>query len=602
MSFLFPASDIPGHMLAVALLLAAIAAGFAFRFVIPAWRQKHLLGQAIAVLEAMRDQGGIPDPERIAREAMAAPLLSHLWREYAQTLHPTRTADGATRWRATTLAETFLTEQALVDTPLRVEFYKHLPGILTGIGILGTFSGLIVGLTHFEVSASPDVVRGSLKELIQGVGHAFKISAIAIALAMVLTWIEKSLVVARHRQVERLNQLVDSRFDTGIGEEYLARLVGASEASVHQAGQLRQAMVGEMRQALTALLEQQQAASQRQLEAMGTSLAAALSQSLAAPMDRVAQALERLESRQGGSVAQGVSQAMGGLLDNFNGQIRDQLLRQSEAEAARQTRLLAALETTGQAFEASTRRLESLAGEAIASLSGQFSAAVDNLGTGQQSQQQRLTDQTDKLMGKVAGHLQGVTGELKSAALTLENCVSTFNRAGSEAMAQLASGSTAVRTACSDFAASGQEFGQSARLAADAGRSLHQAATALAQSTAGNEQLLVEQQRIGEMLRTLLQELQGTVALAQKEAALNVDVVSRLEAAAGALARAEGRADTYLQGVSEVLARAQTAFASNMEQALQTSNSRFHQELARAVDILKDAIEHLGDVLATDGR
>ena len=34
----------------------------------------------------------------------------------------------------------------MVDAPLRTEFYKHLPGILTGLGIIGTFSGLIIGL------------------------------------------------------------------------------------------------------------------------------------------------------------------------------------------------------------------------------------------------------------------------------------------------------------------------------------------------------------------------------------------------------------------------------------------------------------------------
>lgn len=45
--------------------------------------------------------------------------------------------------RATVPAETFFTEQALVDTPLRTEFFKHVPGILTGIGIIGTFYGLL---------------------------------------------------------------------------------------------------------------------------------------------------------------------------------------------------------------------------------------------------------------------------------------------------------------------------------------------------------------------------------------------------------------------------------------------------------------------------
>jgi hypothetical protein len=46
----------------------------------------------------------------------------------------------------------FFSEHALVVTPLKTEFYKHLPGILTGIGIIGTFLGLIMGLSSFDIS------------------------------------------------------------------------------------------------------------------------------------------------------------------------------------------------------------------------------------------------------------------------------------------------------------------------------------------------------------------------------------------------------------------------------------------------------------------
>ena len=122
------------------------------------------------------------------------PRLARIWAEYAETLHPQAgTGDErTTRWRATTLAETFFTEQALVDSPLKTEFYKHLPGILTGLGIIGTFTGLIIGLIHFDVSLDPTQAQSQLRNLINSVGHAFFVSAVAISLAMLFTWIEKS--------------------------------------------------------------------------------------------------------------------------------------------------------------------------------------------------------------------------------------------------------------------------------------------------------------------------------------------------------------------------------------------------------------------------
>ena len=116
-------------------------------------------------------------------------------------------------------------------SPLRSDFYKHVPGILTGLGIIGTFSGLINGLIHFDVS-DPTTTQAQLSLLVQTVGQAFFVSALAIALAMLFTWVEKALLSARYSQVESLQHLIDSLFEASSGQENLERLVVATEAQV----------------------------------------------------------------------------------------------------------------------------------------------------------------------------------------------------------------------------------------------------------------------------------------------------------------------------------------------------------------------------------
>ncbi|MDD5249492.1 MAG: hypothetical protein PHY45_10930, partial [Rhodocyclaceae bacterium] len=236
------------YVWAVGLLLAGIAIGFAVRFVAPALRLGAELSNAIdalARITAARAGGGIVALDDIAATAMASPRLANLWQEYAQTLHPQFDAGGkaaGARWRATTLAESFFTEQALVDSPLKTEFYKHLPGILTGLGIIGTFTGLIIGLIHFDVSLDPNQAQAQLRNLINAVGHAFFVSAAAISLAMLFTWIEKSLLTLRYRQVEKLRELIDGMFDVGVDFEYLERLVVAAESSATQAVHIKDAL------------------------------------------------------------------------------------------------------------------------------------------------------------------------------------------------------------------------------------------------------------------------------------------------------------------------------------------------------------------------
>ena len=63
-------------------------------------------------------------------------------------------------------------------------------------------------------------------------GQAFFVSALAIALAMLFTWVEKALLSARYSQVESLQHLIDSLFEASSGQENLERLVVATEAQV----------------------------------------------------------------------------------------------------------------------------------------------------------------------------------------------------------------------------------------------------------------------------------------------------------------------------------------------------------------------------------
>jgi hypothetical protein len=180
--------------------------------------------------------GAVVDLSDIESKVADDPQLSRLWAEYSDALDkrnelPDPVSSRARRWRASALAETFFSDYALVDSPLRSDFYKHVPGILTGLGIIGTFSGLINGLIHFDVS-DPATTQAQLSLLVQTVGQAFFVSALAIALAMLFTWMEKALLSARYSQVETLQHLIDSLFEAGSGQESLERLVVATEAQV----------------------------------------------------------------------------------------------------------------------------------------------------------------------------------------------------------------------------------------------------------------------------------------------------------------------------------------------------------------------------------
>ena len=251
----------------VAALLAVAVAFFLLQFLVPGWRAKRHIERARTVLKLLSAKGPVLDLDQVGAKAMASDALRHCWDEFRDTLHGQKQANASgalevSRWRATATANSFFTEQSLVDTPLRTEFYKHLPGILTGIGIIGTFSGLILGLQAFGQVDLGDAekARLGLRALLGTVGGAFVVSGAAIALAMLLTTVEKIIVNGLYTQVESLCSTVDSLFDAGAGEEYLQRLVEAAETSATQAMQMKESLVTDLKQVLTELTSQQIAA------------------------------------------------------------------------------------------------------------------------------------------------------------------------------------------------------------------------------------------------------------------------------------------------------------------------------------------------------
>jgi hypothetical protein len=183
------------HLWVLGSIIFSLFCFFIFRFLIPSQRLKRELDQAISKLQKTTVKGQPTNVDLIRNEIMVSSKLKHCWEEFAESLHGQTAPDEfgqerVTRWRSTVPAEVFFNVETLIAVELRTEYFKHQPGILTGIGIIGTFAGLLRGLSNFSVSENPETVRASLDTLIHGVVEAFAVSASAIFLAMVLIPVE----------------------------------------------------------------------------------------------------------------------------------------------------------------------------------------------------------------------------------------------------------------------------------------------------------------------------------------------------------------------------------------------------------------------------
>ncbi|WP_306603229.1 hypothetical protein [Azonexus sp.] len=355
----------------IGLLLVIVSVVYFVRFVLPGWlldrKLQHAL-QSLRVLPAGYTQG---ETEKQLGDSFRSPALKTLWLTYAATLQGPL-AKTEHPWQATLPAEHVFSEETLIDTPLKTGFYRHLPGILTGIGIIGTFSGLIVGLSAFQVTSEADAVRNSLESLIRSVGHAFEISAAAITLAMIFTWVEKSLITRLQHKVAQLCQQLNQRFALSSGDAALMRLVLACETTAAQGPQMRQTLAGELRQGLQALIAEQRSSSQQHQEALAGQIASAVAQTLdknlGEPLQRMTQAVEGLGAQQNTHLAQALNET----LLRFSSQVERQV-------GQGQGRLEELLQNTAQTLAALTTELGKVAGNLENAGQSAFNSAAGQL-------------------------------------------------------------------------------------------------------------------------------------------------------------------------------------------------------------------------------
>lgn len=436
----------------VAAVLAGFVIAFVWKFVGPSMTVGRQLKRAIAALGRIRAAQTRPltDLDQVTKEAMVGERLAHCWAEFRETLHPQKTIDEygqetVVRWRSTALADVFFTEQALVETPLKTEFYKHLPGILTGIGIIGTFSGLIFGLVDFQVSEDANVVRASLATLIQNVGHAFILSGSAIALAMLATWIEKSIVTLRYRQVEELCQLVDNLFDAGAGEEYLARLVSASEESATQAAQMKDSLVTDLRQILTELAEMQIQAAGVHHQQLSTAVVGAINDSLKEPMAQLSAGMNTVARDQGTAINTLLTDVLSSFTakidDLFGAQMRgmnDALVQTSmaiQAAAGKFDQLASNLDSAGQgAAEAMHQRVESM----MAAMEARQQAMNDRMAEFVEQLRANLEHSQSESAGKLQAMLAELGQQMSAMVVQLQENASRSRDEQGTQLAQLA--------------------------------------------------------------------------------------------------------------------------------------------------------------------
>ncbi|SAK49274.1 Apolipoprotein A1/A4/E domain protein [Caballeronia pedi] len=376
---------------------------------------------------------------RLEAGADPAPLfeknkdLAHLWSEYDETLFKQERFDSQQRdyvfdkKRSTVPAEMFFNTQTTVDSYVGAEFFKHVPGILTGIGIIGTFFGILHGLDAFNVSADAAQVRDSLKGLLGSVSEAFAVSAGAIACAMIITLLEKWLLANLYKKSEALAIEIDKLYKAGAGEEMLQDLVQSSADYVSNSKSLKDALVSDLKGILTQLTESQIQAQRGSTEDLGRQIGEHITQglerALAEPMKAVAAVVGDAAKERSGAVHSLLSE----VVKELNQSLRDLFGDQIAGINTMQQQTIAALQSAVVKMEQMSASLATAGTDATAKMAEQLADAVTKMEASQAGMTRHMAQIVEEMRSSVASSQNatndGMLTALKQVSTSVESLV-----------------------------------------------------------------------------------------------------------------------------------------------------------------------------------
>lgn len=197
------------------LLIAAIALVRLLRKLAPVARGMDQALEALMASKRRTAEGFAAEFEEFNATMMAHDLLSHPWSEFQETLILPGPHDRQVI-RNVTEAAHFFNLTTIVEGRVNLRFYREVPNYLPGLGILGTFAGLTIGIYRAKGNFAPHSNVDPLKplnELLAGAALAFLTSIAGLLGSILYSIIEKRRVHKLQVTIDKWCDALDARLE-----------------------------------------------------------------------------------------------------------------------------------------------------------------------------------------------------------------------------------------------------------------------------------------------------------------------------------------------------------------------------------------------------
>jgi hypothetical protein len=645
--------NLHGFTLFTFLTVCTLGAIFLLGYVVQGARVWRQLSGAINGLKKLKDTGEPVTKESLSLVFLGEPIR-HLWEEYSDTLHDLKKASSGglelRELRATVPAESIFTREVLVDSRLLDEFTRHLPGVLTGLGIIGTFAGLLEGLGNFNPATAATAVSG-LGPLMEGVKHAFVASGVAIGCAMGVVFISRLTLAYFYSRVERLTQTIDSLYSTGAGEEYLSRLVKASERNEANTAQLKDVLVEDLNKMMTNLIDRQIAAHEAATVALGDRIGHGIATGISEPMKKFGEAMEA-NTKGNGQQVEGMLETlltgfMAKLEDTFGGQMRginEQMQRSMDVMTSVQASLQSLLtdikatnehasnQMSGKLEDAMKQAAENqqlltdqmrqfvqdfrrliteeqsrskhAMDDAIMKVLGDVSLGMESLETlrrdaakEESGRNARLSDETGRLVGGLTTKVDTLLNSVAEQVNKTQQNIEALSQVSTRAIDGMNQGALTMGSAAQRFESAGNSVTEVFKASSGVADKLNTSASSLQVAAAAIQKGFDQYDSTRRTVDQQVAALVGLIEAAKKEAGVSTELVNNIKSSAESLLKSEAQSRQHLDAVNDALAFAFKKFGDELVLVLRKSITETDKHLSAGTSHLNGVVQEFASAV-----
>ena len=210
------------------IVLYAIVSGIWFW--VKTFRRRRLIDNLTKETLQYNSPAQLPIKHQLKEKFESNMALKDAWREFEDSLiegkRPGNQDDENQEVvYKTDEASLFFSEERLLDQHLNLRFWNSVPALLVGLGILGTFVGMVWGLIPFsDVDfTNTNQIREAIKELLSGVSTAFVTSVWGMLASFLFNGLEKRGIGRVSRAIADLQRALDRIFTLTRAEEIAMR-------------------------------------------------------------------------------------------------------------------------------------------------------------------------------------------------------------------------------------------------------------------------------------------------------------------------------------------------------------------------------------------